>query len=78
VDPPLQPVEVGLFPSMGSMVPQPYAAGGNRSNLGVLGHNRRLMVPKVNYPTVAPEPSVERVAGAGHSMVGGTGSHMVL
>jgi hypothetical protein len=29
-------------------------------------------------PTVAPEPSVERVAGAGHSTVGGTGAHMVL
>jgi hypothetical protein len=29
-------------------------------------------------PTVAPEPSVERVAGAEHSMVGETGTHMVL
>jgi hypothetical protein len=29
---------------MGFMVPQPYAVVGNRSYLGVLGHNRR---PKV-------------------------------
>jgi hypothetical protein len=28
--------------------------------------------------TVAPEPSAEWVAGAGHSMVGRTGTHMVL
>jgi hypothetical protein len=27
---------------------------------------------------VAPDPSVERVARVDHSMVGGTGSHMVL
>jgi hypothetical protein len=28
--------------------------------------------------TVAPEPTVELVAGAGNSTVGETGSHMVL
>jgi hypothetical protein len=29
MDPSLQPREVGFFPGMGWMVPQPYAAGGN-------------------------------------------------
>jgi hypothetical protein len=50
VDPPLQPVEAGSFPDTGCMVPQPYAARGNRSYLGVLCHNRRPVVPRVNYP----------------------------
>jgi tetrahydromethanopterin S-methyltransferase subunit D len=31
-----------------------------------------------NTQTVAHEPSVEVVAGVGHSMVGGIGTHMVL
>jgi hypothetical protein len=44
----------------------------------ILGRNQRPMVPGVSTPTVAPEPSVERVAGASYSTVGGTGSHMVL
>jgi hypothetical protein len=39
VDPPLHPVEVGSFLDMGCMIPQPYAAGGNRSYLGVLCRN---------------------------------------
>jgi hypothetical protein len=54
VGPPLQPVEVGLFPGMGCMVPQPYAAGGNRSYPGVLGRNRRPVAPGVNYPNNSP------------------------
>jgi hypothetical protein len=33
VDPPLQPRMVGPFPSMGCMVPQPFATGGNRPYL---------------------------------------------
>jgi hypothetical protein len=45
-----QLVEVGSPPSMGCMVPQLYAAVGNRSYPGVLGHNRRPMVPRVIYP----------------------------
>jgi hypothetical protein len=49
VGPPLQPVEVGLFLGIGCMVPELYAAGGNRSYLGVLGHNRWLVVPEINY-----------------------------
>jgi hypothetical protein len=45
---------------------------------GILDRNRWLTVPGVMTLIVAPEPSVERVAGAGHSMVGRIGSHMVL
>jgi hypothetical protein len=36
------------------------------------------MVPGVYYPDSSPKPSVEQVAEAGHSMVDGTGTHMVL
>jgi hypothetical protein len=50
----LQLVEVGSPPGMVCMVPQPYAAVGNRLYPGVLGHNWRPTVPGV-----APEPSVE-------------------
>jgi hypothetical protein len=34
---------------MGCMVPQPFAAGGNRSYPEFLGHNRRPAVPGVFY-----------------------------
>jgi hypothetical protein len=37
-----------------------------------------LLEGTCHTPTVAPEPSVERVAGAGHSMVGRIGTHMLL
>jgi hypothetical protein len=50
VGPPLQPVEVGLFPGMGCMVPYSYVTRGSRSYLGVLGRNQRPAVPRVNYP----------------------------
>jgi hypothetical protein len=43
--------------------------------LGVTGGPR---YPRHITPTVALEPSVEWVAGAGHSTMGGTGTHMVL
>jgi hypothetical protein len=43
-----------------------------------LGRNRRTVVPRVMTPTVAPKPSVEWVAGDGHSIVGRIGSHVVL
>jgi hypothetical protein len=51
VSPPLYPVEVGLSPGTGCMVPLPYAAGGNRSYLEDLGCNRRPAVPRVITPT---------------------------
>jgi hypothetical protein len=63
---------------MGCMVPQPFAAGGNRSYpkfWTVTGGPRYL---GYNTLIVAPEPSVERVAEAGYSMMGGIGTHMVL
>jgi hypothetical protein len=50
VDPSLQPVEVESLPGMGCVVPQPHAAVGNRSYLGVLGRNQRPVVPGVFYP----------------------------
>jgi hypothetical protein len=37
---------------------------------GILGYNWRPTVPGVMTPIVALEPSVEWVAGVGHSMVG--------
>jgi hypothetical protein len=60
----------GAISSMGCMVPQPSASEGNRSDLEfwvVIGSPWYL-----GYRTlvVAPEASVERVAGASHSMVG--------
>jgi hypothetical protein len=42
---PLLLVEVGLFPGMGCMVPQPYATRGSRPYLGVLGYNQWPAVP---------------------------------
>jgi hypothetical protein len=44
----------------------------------VWGRNWRPVVPGVYYPDSSPEPSVEQVVRAGHSTVGGTGTHMVL
>jgi hypothetical protein len=38
------------FSGTGCMVPQLFAAGGNRSYLEFLGHNWWPMVPGVNYP----------------------------
>jgi hypothetical protein len=40
---------VRLSPSMGCMVLQPFAVGGNRPYSEVLAHNRRPTVPEVNY-----------------------------
>jgi hypothetical protein len=58
---------------MGCMVPQLFAAGGNRSYpefWTVTGNPWNMGCLTL---TVAPEPSVERVVAAGHSMVGGIG-----
>jgi hypothetical protein len=43
-----------------------------------LGCNRRHAVHGVFALTVAPEPFVERVVGAGQSTMGEIGTHMVL
>jgi hypothetical protein len=68
----------GAISDMGCMVPQLFAAGGNWSypEFGAIIGDRRY--PRYKTLIVAPEPSVERVAGAGHSMVGRTSSHMLL
>jgi hypothetical protein len=44
----------------------------------VLGRSRQPSVPGYITPTITPEPSIERVAEADHSTVGGTATHMVL
>jgi hypothetical protein len=63
---------------MGCMVLQPFAVGGNgpyQEFWAIIGGPRYL-----GYITliVSSEPSVERVAGACHSTVGRTCTHMVL
>jgi hypothetical protein len=44
---------VGSFPGMWYLVPQPFAARGNRSYPEFLGRNWRPVVPEVNYPNNA-------------------------
>jgi hypothetical protein len=70
VAPSLQPREVGMFPSMGSMAPQPFTAGGNRPYLEVLGRNWRPAVPWVNYSNSSPR-GLRRVGGRSRSLDGG-------
>jgi hypothetical protein len=59
------------------MVPQPFAAGGNQSYLEFWAITGDLQYPGNLTPTLAPEPSIKWVAGAGHSMVGRIGTHML-
>jgi hypothetical protein len=77
VAPPLQPKVVGPFPGMGVWFPIIYCW---REPIvsKFLSRNRWPTVYVLFTPTVAPEPSIEWVAGASHSTVGRTGSHMVL
>jgi hypothetical protein len=63
---------------MRCMVPQSFAAGGNRSYLEFWAVTGGPWYPWYVTPTAAPEPSIERLAGASHSTVGGTGTYMVL
>jgi hypothetical protein len=76
--PPFYPRVVGPFHGIGCMVPQPFAAGGNRSYPEFWAVTGGLRYPGYITLIVAPEPSVERVTRAGHSMVDRTGTHMVL
>jgi hypothetical protein len=78
VAPPLQPGVVGSFLGMGCMVPQPFTTEGNRLYPEFWAITDGLQYPGYITLIVAPEPFVERVAGAGHSMVDGTCTHMVL
>jgi hypothetical protein len=60
------------------MVPQSFTAGGNRLYPEFYVITSDPWYPGYFTMTVAHEPSVERVVGAGHSMVGRIGSHMIL
>jgi hypothetical protein len=63
---------------MGCMVLQSFAAVGNQPYpefWAVTGDSWYLGYLTA---TLAPKPSVEWVAGANHSMVGRTGTHMLL
>jgi hypothetical protein len=68
----------GVFPSTGCMVPQPFAAGGNQLYPEFWAVTYCLLFPGYITLTIALEPSVERVVRVDHSMVGRTGTHMVL
>jgi hypothetical protein len=78
VAPPLQTGVVGPFPGIGCMASEPFAARGNRLYLDIWVVTSGTGYLGYITPTVAPEPSVERVASVDHSMVGETGTHMVL
>jgi hypothetical protein len=78
VAPYLQLGVVGSLPDMGCMVLQPFAARGNRSYPEFWAVTGGLRYPGYITSTVATKPSIERVAEASHSTVGGTGTHMVL
>jgi hypothetical protein len=54
------------------MVPQSFAVGGNRSYPEFWAITGGPWYPGYITMTVAPEPYVEQVAGADHSMVGRT------
>jgi hypothetical protein len=60
------------------MVPQSFAAGGNQSYTEFWAVTDDPWYPGYLTLTVAPEPSVEQVAGVGHSAVGRIGTHMLL
>jgi hypothetical protein len=78
VAPPLQPKVMGSFPDTGCMVPKPFAAGKSQSYLEFCAITSDLHYPEYFIPTVALEPSIERVVRADHLTVGRTSSHMVL
>jgi hypothetical protein len=75
---PLQPRVVRSFASMGYMVPQPFAAGGNQLYLEFWAVTDGPWYPGYITPIVAPEPSIEQVARVGHSTMRRTCTHMVL
>jgi hypothetical protein len=68
----------GAIPSTGCVVPQPFAAVGNWLYLDFWAVTNDPRYPGHKTTTVAPEPSVEQVARAGHSMGGRIGTHMML
>jgi hypothetical protein len=60
----------GAISGMGCMVPQPFAAGGDRSYPKFWAVTGSPWYPGYKTLKVAPAPSIERVARAGHSTVG--------
>jgi hypothetical protein len=68
----------GVIPSMGSIVPQPFAASGNRSYLDFWAITDDSWYPGYKTPIIALEPCVEQVVRAGHLMGGRIGTHMML
>jgi hypothetical protein len=62
--------------STGCLVPQPSVARGNRSYLEFWAITGGPRYSGYKTPSVAPDPSVEWVAGAIYSMGGRIGTHM--
>jgi hypothetical protein len=68
----------GVISSMGCLVPQPFASGENWTYPDFWAVTGDLWYPGYKSPTVATEPSVERVTGVTHSMGGRIGTHTLL
>jgi hypothetical protein len=60
------------------MVPQPFTTGGKQSYPKFWAVTDDLVYSGYQTMTVAHEPSIEWVAGAGHSTGGRMGTHMLL
>jgi hypothetical protein len=78
VAPTLQPEVVGLFFGTRCMVPQLFAAGGNRSYLEFWAVISGPRYPGYKTLIEAPEPTVEWLVRAFHSAGGGLGTHMLM
>jgi hypothetical protein len=63
---------------MGCMIPQPFATGGNRSYLEFWVVTGSPRYSGYFTPTIAPEPSVERVVKNILSMGGRIGAYVAL
>jgi hypothetical protein len=69
---------VESFSDTGCTIPLPFTAGENRLYLEFWVVTGGPRYPGYITPTVAHEPSIERMARAGDSTMGRTGTHMVL
>jgi hypothetical protein len=78
VVPLLQPEAVGPYPVRGPWFPSHLLLERTRLYLDLLARNWWAMVPRVQDPTVAPKPSVERLAGVVRSTGGRIGTDMSL
>jgi hypothetical protein len=67
-----------VFSGMGCMISHPFATRGNRPYLEFWAVISDMCYPRYFPPTVAPEPSVERVVKNVLSTGGGIGGHMLL